>query len=326
MSADLHRRIQTARPHLEPEWSDERGSVIYAAVLRRRARRQALKRGVTVTLGLLIAVASGVILGGHWPGVQTEKPATVLRLADGSVAVVEGSKSELEVLEQSTSAVRVRVVRGSSRFDVNYDPERVFEVEAAGVRIQDLGTAFSVGNLGSEVDVVVHSGRVRVVAGARTFELEAGQSTRVAAVATTTPAPSVPAQMPRQEDRAAIVAQLFEQADRSRESGEPRAAAALLERIATEYPDDSRAALAAFTLGRVALKELADPRRAALAFRNARELAPAGPLAEDALAREVEAWSRAGEPGLVQRRAREYLELYPDGLHAADVRRWSSPR
>ena len=326
MSADLHRRLETARAHLEPEWTDERGSVIYAAVLRRRARRRAVKRGAVVTLGLLIAVAGGVMLGGRWPGSRTEEPGTVLRLADGSVAVVEDSRSELEVLEQSSSAVRVRVVRGSSRFDVNYDPERVFEVEAAGVRIQDLGTAFSVANLGSEVGVIVHSGRVRVVAGERSFELEAGQSTRVAAVATTPPAPSVGAQVPPQEERGSIVTQLFEQADRARESGDARAAAALLDRIATEYPDDSRAALAAFTLGRVALKELADPRRAALAFRHARELAPAGSLAEDALAREVESWSLAGEVRLAQRGAHAYLELYPRGLHAADVRRWSSPR
>jgi hypothetical protein len=59
------------------------------------------------------------------------------------------------------------------------------------------------------------------------------------------------------------------------------------------FRSDPRAPLAAFTLGRVLLRELARPREAAAAFAQARALAPRGPFVEDALAREVEAWLQA---------------------------------
>ena len=83
--------------------------------------------------------------------------------------------------------------------------------------------------------------------------------------------------------------------DVARLSGHAAAAVAPLSRAVTLHPGDPRAPLAAFTLGRVHLEDLGAPRDAAIAFARARELAPDGPLAEDALAREVEAWSRAGE-------------------------------
>jgi len=44
-------------------------------------------------------------------------------------------------------------------------------------------------------------------------------------------------------------------------------------------------------------------------------------LAEHALAREVEAWSGAGERNKAQQRATEYLLEYPEGPRAAQVRR-----
>jgi transmembrane sensor len=111
-------------------------------------------------------------------------------------------------------------------------------------------------------------------------------------------------------------------ADVSRWSRHPEAAVPYLERVVREHKSDPRSQLAAFTLGRVLLEELGRPREAASAFARARALDASGPLAGDALAREVEAWSRAGDSSQALVRAEEYLQRYPKGSHTASVRRF----
>jgi transmembrane sensor len=69
------------------------------------------------------------------------------------------------------------------------------------------------------------------------------------------------------------------------------------------------------------LEQLGRPREAAQAFSTARRLDRAGTLTQDALAREVESWSRAGEAQLAGERAREYLKLYPQGRRVSAVKR-----
>ena len=44
-------------------------------------------------------------------------------------------------------------------------------------------------------------------------------------------------------------------------------------------------------------------------------------MAQDALAREVESWSRAGEASLARERAEQYVSLYPKGRRLGAVRR-----
>jgi transmembrane sensor len=110
-------------------------------------------------------------------------------------------------------------------------------------------------------------------------------------------------------------------ADVSRLGGHPERAVAPLERVISGYPFDSRAPLAAFTLGRTLLEQLGRPREAARAFATARQLDRAGALTQDALAREVEAWSRAGESDKAHERAVDYLKRYPNGRRASAVRR-----
>jgi transmembrane sensor len=109
--------------------------------------------------------------------------------------------------------------------------------------------------------------------------------------------------------------------DVARLSGHPREARRWLEQLLARHPRDERAPLAAFTLGRVLLEELGWPKDAASAFARTRALQPDGPLAEDALAREVEAWSRAGETDRARAAAELYLQKYPRGQRAAGVRR-----
>jgi transmembrane sensor len=110
-------------------------------------------------------------------------------------------------------------------------------------------------------------------------------------------------------------------ADVARLGGRPERAVAPLQRILNDHAFDSRAPLAAFTLGRTLLEQLGRPREAAQAFSTARRLDRAGALTQDALAREVESWSRAGEATLARERAGEYLARYPNGRRAGAVRR-----
>lgn len=110
-------------------------------------------------------------------------------------------------------------------------------------------------------------------------------------------------------------------ADVARLGGHPEEAVPRLERVVSAHAGDSRAPLAAFTLGRTLLDQLGRPREAAQAFGTARRLDSSGALAQDALAREVESWSRAGESGLARERAEEYLRRYPKGRRAGAVRR-----
>jgi cytochrome c-type biogenesis protein CcmH/NrfG len=96
-----------------------------------------------------------------------------------------------------------------------------------------------------------------------------------------------------------------------------------LERAVHLHAADPRAHLAAFTLGRVHLA-LGDASAAARAFADAQRLDGRGILQEQALAREVEAWSRAGREDLAQARARTYIQRFPEGRYADRVRRFGT--
>jgi transmembrane sensor len=110
-------------------------------------------------------------------------------------------------------------------------------------------------------------------------------------------------------------------ADAARLSGHPERAAEYLRRITTEHRRDSRAPLAAFTLGRILLTQLGEPAEAQRAFALTRELAPGGALAEDALAREVESAERSGQRARARALADEYSKHHPAGKRLDTVRR-----
>jgi transmembrane sensor len=106
---------------------------------------------------------------------------------------------------------------------------------------------------------------------------------------------------------------LLDAADAARLSGHPQVAVTYLRKVLDQHRESPVAPLAAFTLGRVLLERLGQPSEAADAFSVARQLAPTGSLAQDALAREVEAWSKAGRPDDAYRAARQYVDVYPKG-------------
>lgn len=108
-------------------------------------------------------------------------------------------------------------------------------------------------------------------------------------------------------------AALMDAADAARLSGHAQSAVQYLVRVVNEHKASPVAPLAAFTLGRVYLDKLGQPDKAADAFQTARALAPNGSLAQDALAREVEALSKGGNAQKAYVRAREYMSQYPNG-------------
>ena len=106
---------------------------------------------------------------------------------------------------------------------------------------------------------------------------------------------------------------LMDAADAARLSGHPQNAVRYLASVVERHGRSPVAPLAAFTLGRVYLDQLGQPDRAAASFERARKLSPSGSLAQDALAREVEALSKGGYAQKAYQRAQEYLQRYPNG-------------
>jgi TolA-binding protein len=96
---------------------------------------------------------------------------------------------------------------------------------------------------------------------------------------------------------------------------EPRARAAF-GALRRRFPGRDGAAVAAFTLGRMALERRGAFAEATRWFETYLAERPRGPLAGDARGRLVEAAAKGGDQGRAQRHAREYLRLHPDGSYA----------
>jgi transmembrane sensor len=106
---------------------------------------------------------------------------------------------------------------------------------------------------------------------------------------------------------------LLELSDVARAAGDSEAAALALGRAIEQAPDAPEAALAAFTLGRIELEQLARPRAAAEHFAFVLAHPQAASLAEDALVRLVEADVRAGDLAAARAHAAQYLARFPQG-------------
>jgi transmembrane sensor len=109
--------------------------------------------------------------------------------------------------------------------------------------------------------------------------------------------------------------------DVARLSRHPSDSAMLLRKLLTNHERDPRAPSAAFMLGWVLMNELGRAREAAQAFARAEKLSPRGNLAEDAVARAVEAWYRAGELSRANAELERYRSSYPNGRHTAMLQR-----
>jgi transmembrane sensor len=264
------------------------------------------------------------------------RPSRTWALADQSRATALTTGTEVVVEEDAPLRTLVRLDRGGARFDVARRPERTFQVRAGGVVVSVIGTVFDVEVVADRIGVAVEHGAVevtwnlgrkRLVAGERGWFpplVLSGGDAAIAGGGPATigaPAASVERSEPAPSAQAGTSArELLAESDSARTRGELARGAELLRRILREHPKDPRAPLAAFTLGRLLLNELGRPREAAAAFHEVQVRAPRGQFAEDALAREVEAWKQAAEPARARAVAETYLERYPGGRHARRVK------
>ena len=84
----------------------------------------------------------------------------IRKLSDGSVVEL---KTGAEISVEFTAALRrVRLARGEAHFTVAKNPARPFVVDASGIEVRAVGTAFAVTRSGTSVGLLVTEGRVSV--------------------------------------------------------------------------------------------------------------------------------------------------------------------
>lgn len=328
---------------------------------RRVRRRRALVVSAMACFVALAWFARPAVPGPrHAPAPQVASRAALERtFSDGSKASLRDLGTELHSDVESATLVSLELVRGAARFDVVPGRARLFRVQAGEVTVEVLGTSFEVERDGERARVSVARGRVAVRwSQDQSVELGAGEAgwfprprpqTRPPAQSGSVRVPSTrrePPRSPRESWRdpaergeferayellrhtpkavADDVEELLLAADTARLSGHPEAALSYLRKVVAEHPRDSRASLAAFTLGGVLMQQLGQPREAEAAYAQARELSLNASLAEDALARQVEAAFRAGDAAHARALATEYVARYPEGRRVRAVRRFGN--
>jgi transmembrane sensor len=248
-------------------------------------------------------------------------------LRDGSRVLIETASTVIKKRFESKSALELDLETGAARFEVAPRPERAFRVHGGEVTVSVTGTSFRVERSGGRVTVAVSEGSVLVTwpGGSETLRRGASGTFPRPDERAATGAVAAQAEPPKPlasvAERGASSEALFAEADAARAAGRHAEALAKLELLTQRYPRDPRAPLAAFTRGRLLLENLGKPAQAARAFAQARSLTgPTTALAEDALAREVDALRAAGNRALSRERAELYTGLHPAGLRLRQVR------
>jgi transmembrane sensor len=347
---DLSREMQSALGHVKSEWDIDLGASEFGRRRRRRAQIRRTARGATAAM-LLVAVGGLVWLRLRPvapPAIATRAPDPVLHFDDGSTATPTSAESVLRKMDSTSFELE----RGGARMVARPASGYVIRMHRGPIIIiESRGAVFATSRIEDRVRVAVEDGEVRVGWGVGNQMLVAGASGVFppdVPAAEERPAPRhVTAKPKAPESSWRNLAQegdydkayeamhrsgtpsvrdepeeLLLAADVARLSHHPGEALEPLNKIVHDHHSDARAPLAAFTLGRVLLDDLGRPREAAEAFARAESLAPAGALSEDAVAREVEAWSRAGDTGRARARAEDYLKRFPEGRRQRAVRRF----
>lgn len=253
----------------------------------------------------------------------TKRPGRLFRVIGGDAIVeVLGTKFELARLG---ARLRVAVLEGRVRVSWTGGERRLGRGESGvfppedparrRAKRQEAGAAAPDSVAASAAGASPEAGQARAPSPPAGAPPEAGR------VRASLPPAASPA-TPTPDDDA--LGALLRTADRAHASGRALDAARALQAAIDQAPSDSRTPLAEFRLGRLLLEDMGKPGAAAAAFARARALAPDGPLAPDALAREIESRAAAGERDTARSLARAYLAQYPNGSHAAWVRRWGA--
>jgi len=354
---DLEQRLREQPLRVRDVWSEDKAARLPARVMQLRRRRSLL--GAAMVLGT--AVAALLLVRGaldardaqaareQRPSVRVPAAQQVVVLHDGSRAEPADADSRLQVVSDRPGDVGVRIERGGARFEVVPNPRRSFVVESGPVRVRVIGTVFSITRTSTGAAIAVEHGLVQVSWAGKQLQLGMGESGVFPPPAELMAAQSPPQTAPSsagwrdlakrgkyhdaysalRRGRAHVHKEpqdLMLAADVARLSGHPEQAVPHLRAVLQRFPGDPRAPVASFTLGRVLLHDLRQPRQAAAAFHRARTLWPAGPLALDAWASEAEALHAAGERARAAALAARYLDLHPEARHAAAMRRLGTAR
>ncbi|HKU40862.1 MAG TPA: FecR family protein [Polyangiales bacterium] len=351
------RDLSRALSRIDERWDGARTERTLSA-LRGRRRRRRLAGTFAAVSCMLLAVA-GAVWQLSQPEVARKATTVVaaapqqLELADGSQVALHDAQSRVLVRRDLGEVVELELAAGKARFEVVHRKQRSFEVQCGDVRVRVLGTVFELERDGARTRVEVLRGRVAVSYPGGESELAAGEAAwfprhEVAPAPTAAEPPARASKRPAarsstgwreraeqgdfehayellertKQPVADDVEELLLAADSARLSGHPEAALPYLQRVIARHAKDSRAGLAAFTLGGVFMQQLGRPREAEAAYARARELSLNASLSEDALARQVEAAHRAGDPARARALAEEYLARYPRGRRVHAVQRF----
>lgn len=124
-------------------------------------RRPWAALAVMTAVAAVIAIAAPGLMtriqADHWTAVAEQRTVT---LPDGS-SVQLAPETAIDVAFDDRRRL-VRLLKGEALFTVVHQPERTFSVEASGVEVVDIGTAFDVRRRPGGVDVAVLEGVVEV--------------------------------------------------------------------------------------------------------------------------------------------------------------------
>jgi hypothetical protein len=288
--SDLGQDIATL---VRADWNELRAESVWARVRPRRRRDVVARAGV--------ACVAAAALGGLVTMLRGEVPVPVVQVAPVEVLDVDTHMAAPEIAPPAVT--RVELSRETRHFDIR---DHRYEIKSGRVTIEAHNATFACSQSARTTRVEVYRGTVLVHDGSSTRELAAGEALELRDL-----------ESQRTRDP---VTELLHASDVMRLGGEPAQAIGPLRRIIEHHAGDPRAALAAFTLGRLLLDDLDRPRDAAAAFADVIRLAPQGELVEDALARQVDALARAGDALAARRLAEEYAETFPRGRRLRAVR------
>jgi transmembrane sensor len=334
--------------YFEAKATEARVARVWAGLDARFDRAERLRplRRTVIVLALAAALAAALLVAWRRPPASAPVASVhVLDLADGS-RVTHAADDRVEVVSVADDRVELRLVSGKAAFRVARNEARAFLTRAGGYTIRVVGTEYTVELTRDALKVAVQKGEVAVSRDeedgvTRVRAGEAWSTSLVAAPETAPkPSPSPPATGPEPEATAdgsassaarpparpdgsaapesQAASALFQRAENARLAGRNDDAARLLGEFLRRYPNDPRAGLAAFELGRIRL-DARDPKGAIEALDQAEGAGKA--FEERVAARRVQALEESGDVQACRAERDAFLRRFPNGAFAATVRR-----
>ena len=186
MTPEFDRRLQLAKERLtapiDPSEA-QRSLLRFKRLQQRRRRRHMLAAGASIAIAA--GGACAYLLLRHTPptispivSVASTDDAVVrprsVYFPDGSHADLLRPDTELRMESVSDDLLELTMTAGEAHFDVKPDKRRLFRVRTQDLRIEVLGTSFTVLQWDNQTSVTVHEGRVAVYQDDRRHELGRG--------------------------------------------------------------------------------------------------------------------------------------------------------